>query len=1049
MATMELAVSMGLAKVRKTSPSANTVPLHNQSTVADSVATNRLPPAIPHSQTWALSQEANKRSGMCSVCFATRQIHVKDGTIHRHGPRNNPCPGSDQLPASDTLQSQQSQQSIMATQPPQSSTTTDSPSLMRQTVISVDLHTAIEPLMQHVDSIQHPIQDKPILKRIPKGARPAVSNLLIKLIQNVLSSSSTEASWSKLLYFSTACLAKPNRGGKSRNLTTNIIKQVRLYDTQVEPSSMSSRAPIRHISSTHRLKPLKSPDQIVAMLASAKLEDGDVKGAVRLLCSDDKLITPDTFTFNQLSSLHPRTPEDRRPSPTSDAQPLRVLPEAVKAAIQSFPSGSSAGPDGLRPHHLKDLITGITCEHPLLLAITDLLNIILEGKTPISVRRVLFGATLLALTKKNGGVRPIAVGYLWRRLAAKVACSYVKEASATLLAPRQLGFGVPGGIEAAVHATRRYVEHMKPGHVLAKIDFTNAFNTLRRDCILEAVAKHFPELLPFVSSTVVDSSDLQFGEYILQSQEGAQQGDPLGPLYFCLVFKDILQSLRSELVLGYLDDVTMGGDASTVAADFIELEAAATTVGLVINRSKCEIIGHTDETRALFADYNIILPETNSEAATLLGAPLFPGQTLDSVLGSKRLELQLLTNRLSLMPSHDSLYLLRNILTAPRLMFLLRTAPCANSPELLQYDEVVREALSTTLNIDLADNRWNQASLPIRWGGLGIRSVAMLAPSAYLASAASTTELTSSLLPSHLRDIKDSHTPAALIEWSSFMSSPSSTLPPPASKVQRDWDNPCCRVQYEKLLNDATDPVDRARLLASCSPGSGDWLHALPLSSVGLKMDNASVRIAAGLRLGAPVVRPHVCVCGATVAADGHHGLSCRHGSGRHSRHDQLNDLLRRAFISSGTLATREPHGLCTSNGKRPDGVTQIPWRRGRCLAWDATCPDTFAACHVTACSDDAGSAAANAEIRKCHKYEDIISGVDFVPVAIETSGAWGQQAIGLTKEIGRRIAAITHDNRATSFLRQRLSIAIQRGNATCILGTLSKANVGDKLAYE
>jgi len=99
----------------------------------------------------------------------------------------------------------------------------------------------------------------------------------------------------------------------------------------------------------------------------------------------------------------------------------------------------------------------------------------------------------------------------------------------------------------------------------------------------------------------------------------------------------------------------------------------------------------------------------------------------------------------------------------------------------------------------------------------------------------------------------------------------------------------------------------------------------------------------------------------------------------------------------------------------------------------------------VTACSDEAGSAAANAEIRKCHKYQDIIFGVDFVPVANETSGAWGKQAIGLIKEIGRRIAAITYDNRATPFLRQRLSIAVQRGNATCVLGTPSKARVVDE----
>lgn len=201
-------------------------------------------------------------------------------------------------------------------------------------------------------------------------------------------------------------------------------------------------------------------------------------------------------------------------------------------------------------------------------------------------------------------------------------------------------------------------------------------------------------------------------------------------------------------------------------------------------------------------------------------------------------------------------------------------------------------------------------------------------------------------------------------------------------------------------------------------------------------MDNATIRIATGLRLGAPVVRPHVCVCGMTVTVDGHHGLSCRHGSGRHSRHNQVNDLLARAFISTGTLTTREPHSLCTNSGKRPDGVTQVPWRRGRCLAWDATCPDTFAVSHVQSSSTHAGSAAAAAESKKIQKYADIINGVDFVPVAIETSGVWGQQALELVSDIGRRIAAVTHESRSTMFLRQRLSVAVQRGNACCILGT-------------
>ena len=495
--------------------------------------------------------------------------------------------------------------------------------------------------------------------------------------------------------------------------------------------------------------------------------------------------------------------------------------------------------------------------------------------------------------------------------------------------------------------------------MFVKIDFKNAFNTLRRDSILEAVAKHFPERLAFAQSTMDQVSVLQFGDFVLHSAEGAQQGDPLGPLYFCLAFKELLESQQSELALGFLDDVAIGGDAACVMEDFLQLEAAAKHLGLEMNRGKCEIFGHSDDTRSLFASHGINLPETSPAEVILLGAPLSADQHLDAVLESKRHELQRLSKRLELMPSHDCLYLLRNVLTAPRLMYLLRTAPCSDSPELPKFDALIRESLSTMLNTDLDDDRWTQASLPVRWGGLGIRSVVSLAPSAYLASAASTVDLTTSLLPTRLHDVVDSGIANAMSAWirlATCSTAPSIASFPPASPVQHVWDSRCCEVQADLLLDAAADHIERALLLASRAPGFGDWLGALPLSGIGLKMDNATVRIAVGLRLGAPVVRTHKCVCGSLVTVDGHHGLSCRHGSGRHSRHNQVNDILCRALNSAGAYATREPHSLCGRSDKRPDGVTQIPWRRGRCLAWDATCPNTYAKSYVQAISRQAGS---------------------------------------------------------------------------------------------
>jgi len=66
-----------------------------------------------------------------------------------------------------------------------------------------------------------------------------------------------------------------------------------------------------------------------------------------------------------------------------------------------------------------------------------------------------------------------------------------------------------------------------------------------------------------------------------------------------------------------------------------------------------------------------------------------------------------------------------------------------------------------------------------------------------------------------------------------------------------------------------------------------------------------------------------------------------------------------------------------------------------------------------------------------------IIAGVDFISFAIEKSGVWGVQALKLVSEIGRRLTSTTHEPRST-FLRQRISVAVMRGNAQCVLGILS-----------
>ena len=98
--------------------------------------------------------------------------------------------------------------------------------------------------------------------------------------------------------------------------------------------------------------------------------------------------------------------------------------------------------------------------------------------------------------------------------------------------------------------------------------------------------------------------------------------------------------------------------------------------------------------------------------------------------------------------------LLRNSLAMPKLLYTLRTSPCAGNPLLTKFDETLRDGLSSVLNVQLTDDQWIQASLPVQNGGLG-RSACTLAPSAFLVSAAATLELQNEILPSRLHQLSD------------------------------------------------------------------------------------------------------------------------------------------------------------------------------------------------------------------------------------------------------------------------------------------------------
>ncbi|XP_055327217.1 uncharacterized protein LOC129580633 [Paramacrobiotus metropolitanus] len=249
-------------------------------------------------------------------------------------------------------------------------------------------------------------------------------------------------------------------------------------------------------------------------------------------------------------------------------------------------------------------------------------------------------------------------------------------------------------------------------------------------------------------------------------------------------------------------------------------------------------------------------------------------------------------------------------------------------------------------------------------------------------------------------------------------------------------------------LMESADVIASARPLAVSTKNASAWLFALPVASLGTLLDDAGLRIAVALRMGAPVCKEHKCRCGEMVDAFGLHGLSCIRSQGRFRRHASLNSVIQRSLGSAKVPTILEPPGLSRLDGKRPDGLSLFPWKNGLPLIWDVTVVDTFATSYVASSSEAAGSAADDAETRKRNLYSELTDRHFFEPIALETMGSCGGSTRHFINEVGRRIKEQTGEARATEFLWQRLSVEIQRGNAASVLGTVGCSKQLEELFF-
>ena len=444
----------------------------------------------------------------------------------------------------------------------------------------------------------------------------------------------------------------------------------------------------------------------------------------------------------------------------TDEPQIQLSQSEVRKTIMLLRNGTSAGPCGFKPGHLKACIStaALARRDHTLAAITRLVNQVAAGRVPEPIRHLFSSASLFGVPKRSGGLRPVAAGSLLRRITASTIARKLKDKAAALFRPLQVGIGIKNSCESIIHSVRLLVDS-NPNIAILQTDFQSAFNLCSRDAMMEGVAEHFPEILEFVKVTYGRESSLFFGEYELQSQLGVQQGDGLGVILFGLILHPIITEIKvkvPDLLLNswMLDDGCLAADAARTA----DLGAAL------------DIISDLGPARGLHLSTDLTVgpgrgktslwqPNTEAEAAPdllgrgvkliraegikILGAAVGSHEHVNQFLVAAVEKVRRITDMLPLLQDSQKQYvLLRSTLSIGKFWYLLRTIPCTEHPGVLrEFDAVTRSALNDLLGTVLSNSSYFQATLPVRCAGLGLRNSFNHSPAAYVASVLSCLDL--------------------------------------------------------------------------------------------------------------------------------------------------------------------------------------------------------------------------------------------------------------------------------------------------------------------
>ena len=370
----------------------------------------------------------------------------------------------------------------------------------------------------------------PTIRHIPKAAREEWARTLGATVGDVIADIANPNKW-LLLYILARCVlkAQPRELGAAGRTAAHRVKEVCRRWRSGEAAALWNEAKgevqVQARRGRRRRPREEEPtlEERNARKATSLIQEGQLSRAARALTSRGMDQTSPQ-ALQEMRDKHPQREELAELAEDEEEEggqgeeqtvaPITISSREVYEAVRSFKPGTAPGPSGLRGEHLKEAKgRGEGRGAAALGNITRLVNSMAAGKLPKEVSPYLCGGNLYAAVKKSGGLRPVAVGDVFRRLVGKSIMYKVAGRAANILRPIQFGVGVRGGCEGVVHATRATLASQTiPEENLwsLQVDLVNGFNQGDRDKMREEVRRLFPELSPWVESCYGAPSSLNF-----------------------------------------------------------------------------------------------------------------------------------------------------------------------------------------------------------------------------------------------------------------------------------------------------------------------------------------------------------------------------------------------------------------------------------------------------------------------------------------------------------------------------------------------------------